>query len=313
MVELSLPTMNIVILSRGPQLYSTQSLLRAGIRRGHNMRVIDHMRCNLMIGQANPQIYYEMERLHDIDAIIPRIGASVTTHGVAVINQFEIAQVFSVAKAEAILRSRDKLRALQKLTKGGVPSPKTLLAGPGQDIVAHIQLLGGLPVIIKMLESTHGVGVILAESYHNAVSTVEAFQKLNGQVLIQEFIAEAGGADVRAFVVAGEIVAAMKRQAREGEFRSNLHRGATSVSVELTEEESQMVKKAVRLMGLDVAGVDLLRSDRGPLIMEVNASPGLEGIETTSGVDVAGKIIQFIEQRVIELKNYRSHMRWSKK
>ena len=266
-----------------------------------------------MIDQDVPQVYYEMERLQDIDAVIPRIGASVTSQGVAVVNQFEIAHVFSVAKAEAILRSRDKLRCLQKLAKSGVPSPKTLLAGPGQDIVPYIQLLGGLPVVIKMLESTHGVGVILAESYHNAESTVEAFQKLNGQVLIQEFIAEAGGADLRAFVVAGEIVAAMKRQAREGEFRSNLHRGAASIPVELTEEESQMVKKAVRLIGLDVAGVDLLRSNRGPLIMEVNASPGLEGIETTSGVDIAGMIIQFIEQRVIELKNYRSHMRWSKK
>lgn len=299
--------MNIAILSKGPQLYSTQSLVRAGIRRGHNMKVIDHTRCNLLINQGGPQVLYEDQRLRRIHAIIPRIGASVTAHGAAVINQFEAMNVFTVARAEPLMQSRDKLRCLQKLARFRIPVPKTVIVGEGQEIPALIRHLGGLPVIIKMVESTHGVGVVLAETYATAESVLEAFQKIKEKVLLQEFIAEAKGADVRALVVGGEVVAAMKRQAKEGEFRSNLHRGATSVAVRLEHEEEVIVKKVVKLLGLDVAGVDLLRSRRGPLVMEVNASPGLEGIEKTTGMDVAGKIIEFIEKRTEEIRNYRAN------
>jgi ribosomal protein S6--L-glutamate ligase len=299
--------MNIAILSRGPQLYSTQSLYRAGLRRGHYMHIIDHTRCTLVVDRGAPQVYYDDFRLNSIDAVIPRIGASVTSQGAAVINQFEMMNAFTVARAEALLQSRDKLRCLQKLSRCGIDTPRTVFAAPGQNLSHLINLVGGLPIVIKLLESTHGIGVLLAESYHSAESAVEAFQKLGGRVLLQEFIAEAQGADIRAFVVAGEIVATMKRQAQEGEFRSNLHRGASSTAIHLNEHEQQLVKKTVRMMGLDVAGVDILPSNRGPLIIEVNASPGLEGIETTTQVDIAGKIIDFVEKRVLELRNYRNH------
>lgn len=300
--------MNIAILSKGPQLYSTQSLVRAGIRHGHHMKVIDHTRCNLIINQGGPQIIYEDQRIRRIHAIIPRIGASVTMHGAAVINQFEAMNVFTVARAEALMQSRDKLRCLQKLARFRLPVPKTLLIGAGQELSELIRHLGGLPVIIKMAEGTHGAGVVLAETFATAESVLEVFQKLKEKALLQEYISESKGADIRALVVGGEIVASMKRQAKEGEFRSNLHRGATSESIRLEPEEEEVVKKAVKLLGLDVAGVDLLRSKRGPLIMEVNASPGLEGIETTTGIDIAGKIIAFIEKKTEELRNYRANV-----
>lgn len=300
--------MNIAILSKGPQLYSTQSLIRAGIRRGHHMRVIDHTRCNLVINNGGAQVIYEDQRIRRIHAIIPRIGASVTMHGAAVINQFEAMNVFTVAKADALIQSRDKLRCLQILARFRLPVPKTLLVGAGQELSELIRHVGGLPVIIKMAESTHGVGVVLAETFATAESIVEAFRKLKEKVLLQEYIVESSGADVRVLVVGGEIIAAMKRQAKEGEFRSNLHRGASSEPIRLEEEEEELVKKAVKLLGLDVAGVDLLRSKRGPLIIEVNASPGLEGIETTTGIDIAGKIIEFIEKRTEELRNYRANI-----
>lgn len=305
--------MNIAILSKGPQLYSTQSLLRAGIRRGHHMRVIDHTRCNLIINPGGLQIIYEGQRLRRIHAIIPRIGTSVTMHGVAVINQLEAMDAFSVAKADALLQSRDKLRCLQKMARFRLPVPKTLIAGVGEDLSELIRHVGGLPVIIKLAEGTHGVGVVLAETFAAAESIIDAFQKMKEKILIQEFIAESKGADVRALVVGGEVVAAMKRQAKEGEFRSNLHRGATSESINLDPVEAEVVKKAVKLLGLDVAGVDLLRSNRGPLLMEVNASPGLEGIETTTGFDIAGKIIEFVERRTEELRNYRANLHTQKR
>ena len=252
--------MNIAILSRGPQLYSTQSLWRAGANRGHQMRIIDHTRCNLIIERGIPQIYYENHPLNMLDAVIPRIGASVTSVGAAVINHFEMMGVFTVARADALLQSRDKLRCLQKLSRFGIEVPKTIFITPGSEIAPLVQLVGGPPVVIKLLESTHGVGVILANELQQAESVVEAFQKLKERIIVQEFIREAEGADIRALVVAGQVVAAMKRKAKAGEFRSNLHRGATSTLIKLSDREEKLVKKAVRIMGLDVAGVDILRS-----------------------------------------------------
>lgn len=290
--------MKIGILSRGPYLYSTQSLVRAGQQRGHEMHIIDHTRCSLVLDRAKARILYDGYRLERFGAIIPRIGTSVTSLGAAVISQFESMNVFVAARAEALLQARDKLRCLQKLSQHGLPVPGTIFASPGQPLQPAVRLLGGLPVIVKLLEGTHGAGVILAETFRSVESTVEAFQRLNERVVLQEFIREAKGADIRAFVVGGEVVAAMQRQARPGEFRSNLHRGGTASPVELSAEEQAMAVKVVELMGLHIGGVDFLRSRRGPLVIEVNASPGLEGIENITGVDVAGHIIHFVEQGV---------------
>lgn len=301
--------MKIAILSRGPQLYSTQSLVRAGMKRGHTMHIVDHTRCTLVVGRGRPKIYYNDFQLERFDAIIPRIGASVTSQGASVISQFETMQCLTVARSEALLQSRDKLRCLQKLARCGIEVPRSAFVAVGQDLMPLLREVGGLPIVIKMLESTHGNGVILAETYRTAESVIEAFQRLGERFIIQEFIREAKGADIRALVVAGEVVATMKRQARSGEFRSNLHRGASAEVVALTEEEEEIVRKSVKMLGLDVAGVDFLRSSRGPLVMEVNASPGLEGIEGITGVDVAGKIIEFIEKRWSELRNYQANNR----
>jgi len=297
--------MNIAILSRGSQLYSTQSLYRAGFRRVHHMQVIDHQRCNLLIEKNIPQVYYEGSPLLAIDAVIPRIGASVTSYGAAVIKQFEMMDVFTSARSEALLQSRDKFRCLQRLFVCGLDVPKTFICRNVEDLPKLIDKLGGAPVIVKLLESTHGIGVVLAENKKTAISIVEAFSKTNQRVIVQEFIEEAKGADIRAFVVGGRVVAAMKRQATDGEFRSNLHRGATAFPVQLNEEEQRMVTKATRVMGLDVAGVDLLRSKRGMLVLEVNASPGLEGIEGTTGVNIAGAIIDFVARRCKKWSSYK--------
>ncbi|MCO6489656.1 MAG: 30S ribosomal protein S6--L-glutamate ligase [Phaeodactylibacter sp.] len=299
--------MKIAILSRGPQLYSTQSLVRAGMNRGHAMHIVDHTRCTLAVGRGRPRIYYNDYPLERFDAVIPRIGASVTLQGASVISHFEMMQSFTVARSEALLQSRDKLRCLQKLARCGIEVPRTVLAAAGQDLMPLLSELGGLPVVIKLLESTHGNGVLLAESYRAAESMIEAFQRLGERIIIQEFIREAKGADIRALVVAGEVVAAMKRQARSGEFRSNLHRGASAEVANLSDEEMEVVRKSVKMLGLDVAGVDFLRSRRGPLVMEVNASPGLEGIEGVTGVDVAGKVIEFIERRREETSRKINH------
>jgi len=288
--------MNIVVLSRGPGLYSTQSLVYEGHKRGHNMQVVDHVRCSIVIEKEVPQIQYAGQILSSVDAIIPRIGASVTYHGSAIIRQFEMMNVFSVVSSEALMKSRDKLRCLQLLAMAGLGVPKTVFTDSIQDIDRIIDEVGGIPVIIKLLEGTHGLGVILAETRNTAVSTIEAFNKLKESVIVQEYIRESNGADVRAFVVDGKIVAAMKRKAAPGEFRSNLHRGANSIHVKLTQAEIETALKAVEVTGLDVAGVDMLESDRGPLVLEVNPSPGLEGISRTTGVDVAGKIIDYIER-----------------
>ncbi len=290
--------MIIGILSRGPQLYSTQSIYQAGLKRGHTMYIVDHVRCNLILTEGKPNVLCDDVPLHRLDAVIPRIGASVTTQGAAVINQFENMKVFTTARARALLECRDKLRCLQRLAHFGMPIPKTAFLGSGQELSPLIESVGGLPVVIKLLESTHGIGVILADSQRSAESTIEAFHRLREKVILQEFIRESNGADIRVLVVAGEVVAAMKRQASDGEFRSNLHRGATASVAVLSPREEKLALRAVKVMGLDVAGVDILRSNRGPLIMEVNASPGLEGIENITGIDIAGKIIRFIETQV---------------
>lgn len=290
--------MNIAILSRGPQLYSTQSLFTAGRQRGHYMHLLDHARCNLVMEEGQFRIIENGRLLPTVDAVIPRIGASVTNIGAAVIAHFEKMGVFSAANSSALLRARDKMRCLQDLQQHGIPIPTTILVGSTDHLPGLVERVGGLPVVIKLLESTHGAGVLLSYTMANVQATVEAFQRLNERVTIQEFIREAQGSDIRAFVVDGQVVASMKRQAQAGEFRSNLHRGATATAEPLSEEETEIVLHAVEIMGLAVAGVDLLRSDRGPLIMEVNASPGLEGIEKTTEVDIAGKIINYVERNV---------------
>ncbi len=290
--------MNILILSRGAGLYSTQSLLRAGVLRGHDMRIVDHARCELLLGGGKPEILYEGRPLKGMQAIIPRIGASITSYGAAVIRHFEAMGVFTVTGSAALQKARDKQRTLQHLAKARLPVPRSFLTNQDSNLPLLIKLLHGPPVVIKLLESTHGMGVILAENMRTAVSIVRAFQREGLTVMVQEFIKEAGGADIRAFVVGGRIVASMRRQAQDGEFRSNLHRGATAVPEALSANERELVLRATRIVGLDVAGVDFLRSRRGPLLMEVNASPGLEGIEGVTGVDIAGHIIRWVEQKV---------------
>lgn len=290
--------MNIAILSRGPQLYSTQSLFRAGRRRGHYMYLYDHTLCQLLLENGQYQIIADGQQLRPIEAVIPRIGASVTGVGAAVIAQFEMMDVFAVTGSSALLRARDKMRCLQWLQYHGLPVPTTALVGGQDDLPQLVERLGGYPVVVKLLQSTHGTGVMLCHSLSSLSATVEAFQQLRERITLQEYIPEANGSDIRAFVVDGTVVAAMKRQAPAGEFRSNLHRGATAEPITLSADEEALVLRTTEVMELAVAGVDLLRSKRGPLIIEVNASPGLEGIETVTQVDIAGKIINYIERSV---------------
>ena len=299
--------MNITILSRGLGLYSTQSLLQAGYRRGHDMDVVDHFNCGLLLDGQKRGMLYEGEEIKRVDAVIPRIGASVTFEGAAVIRQFEGLNVYTLMRSEALLRSRDKLRSLQLMAAAGIPTPKTFYLSRTDSLPQMIEWLGGLPVVIKLLESTHGAGVILADRLDTARSVIEAFLRSKEKLLVQEFIEEAKGADVRAFVVGGKIVATMKRQATTGDFRSNLHRGASATPEKLTDKESQIVLRAARIMGLAVAGVDILRSKRGPLVIEVNASPGLEGIETVTGIDIATKIIDYVDHHAKKFATYRKH------
>jgi ribosomal protein S6--L-glutamate ligase len=290
--------MKIAILSRNPRLYSTQRLVEAGTKLGHEMKVIDHLKCDLVIEKKNPSIVYNNRRLEDFDAVIPRIGASVTFYGTAVVRQFEMMKVFTAVESQALVRSRDKLRSLQILSRAGLGLPKTVFTNDTKNVNQVISEVGGSPLIIKLLEGTQGLGVVLAENDKAAESVLEAFHGLKARVIVQEFIKEAMGADIRVFVVGGAVVGAMKRQAKEGEFRSNLHRGGTAELIELTDEEETMAIKAAKAMGLGVAGVDLLQSARGPLILEVNSSPGLEGIEKATGQNIAGKIIKYISQNV---------------
>jgi len=290
--------MKIAILSRNPNLYSTMRLVEVAKRRNHEVIIVDPLKCDIEIEKKNPRIHYKGEYLDDVDAIIPRIGASVTFYGTAVVRQFEMRKVFSVVESQALVRSRDKLRSLQVLSRAGVGLPKTVFTNYTKDTDHVIDAVGGAPMVIKLLEGTQGLGVVLAETRNAATSVIEAFNGLGARVIAQEFIKEAGGADIRAFVVGGQIVGAMKRQGKEGEFRSNLHRGGTAEIIELSDEEENTAIKAAKAMGLGVAGVDMLQSEKGPLVLEVNSSPGLEGIEKATGRDIARDIIRYIERNV---------------
>ncbi len=269
--------------------------MEAGEERGHEMHVIDHQRCYMDITSHKPSVHYKGATLKGFDAVIPRIGASVTFYGTAVLRQFEMMGVFPLNESVAISRSRDKLRSLQLLSRRGIGLPVTGFANSPDDTEDVLKMTGGAPVVIKLLEGTQGVGVVLAETRKAATSVIEAFRGLNANFLVQEFIAEAGGADIRCLVVGGKVVASMKRQGKEGEFRSNLHRGGSASLVRITPEERSTAVRSAKIMGLNVAGVDILRSNHGPVVMEVNSSPGLEGIEAATGKDVAGLIIGFIE------------------
>ena len=290
--------MNLVVLSRNAKLYSTKRLVEAAQKRGHEIRVIDHSKCDLVIEKKKPKVLYRGEEITGVNAVIPRIGASVTFYGTAVVRQFEMMNVFTAVESQALVRSRDKLRSLQILSRAGLGLPKTVFTNYSKDVERTLKEVGGAPVIIKLLEGTQGLGVVLAENKKAAVSVIEAFNGLKARVIVQEFIKESRGEDIRAFVVDGHVVGAMVRTAKEGEFRSNLHRGGSAKVIELTPEEEIAAIKAAHAMKLGIAGVDMLRSDRGPLIIEVNSSPGLEGIESATGVDIAGQIIKYIEKNV---------------
>lgn len=290
--------MKIRILSRNSHLYSTQRLVEAGKKRHHEVEVIDPLKCDLVIEKRKPSIFYKGKMIEGTDAVIPRIGASVTFYGTAVVRQFEMMGVFTTTESQALVRSRDKLRSLQVLSRARLGLPKTVFTNYSKDVHEVIEHVGGAPLIIKLLEGTQGLGVVLAETKNAAESVIEAFNGLQARVIVQEFIKEAGGADIRAFVVDGHVVGAMKRQGKEGEFRSNLHRGGSASVIQLSDEEENAAIKAARAMGLGVAGVDMLQSARGPLILEVNSSPGLEGIEEATGKDIAKSIIRYIERNV---------------
>jgi ribosomal protein S6--L-glutamate ligase len=290
--------MKIAILSRNANLYSTKRLVEAAEKAGHEAHVIDHLACNIEIEQKGPSIYYKDHYLEGFDAVIPRIGASVTFYGTAVVRQFEMMNVFTAVISRGIVHSRDKLRCLQVLSKEGIGLPKTVFTNYSRNVEHVVESAGGVPVILKLLEGTQGLGVVLAENKNAAQSVLEAFNGLKARVIVQEFIKEAKGADIRAFVVDGEVVGAMKRQGKPGEFRSNIHRGGSSENIELTVEERYTAILAAKAVGLGIAGVDMLQSERGPLVLEVNSSPGLQGIERATEIDIAGKIISYIEKNV---------------
>lgn len=294
--------MHIAILSRDSHLYSTKRLIEEGLNRGHRTEVIDHLKCNIVIEKKNPRVFYKNRYLDDVDAIIPRIGASVTFYGSAVVRQFEMRKTFTVVESQALIRSRDKLRSLQILSRAGIGLPKTVFTNYSKNMDEIFDEIKSFPVIIKLLEGTQGLGVVLAENKNAASSVIEAFHGLKARIIVQEFIKEAKGADIRAFVVDGKVVGAMKRQAKEGEFRSNLHRGGTAQVIKLSKEEKEVAVASAKALGLGVAGVDMLQSKRGPLVMEVNSSPGLEGIEKATGINIAGKIFDYIESNVYKNK-----------
>lgn len=289
--------MRIAILSQNESLYSTRRLRDAGEALGHDMQVIDYLRCYMNITSHKPQVIYQGNPLEGFDAVIPRIGASKTFYGTAVVRQFEMMGVFPANSSLGISRSRDKLRCLQILARKGIGLPVTGFAHSTKDIEGLLEIVGGAPLVIKLLEGTQGIGVVLADTPQAAKSVIEAFRGLDANILVQEFIKEAAGADVRCLVVGDKVVAAMKRQGAPGEFRSNIHRGGQAIAVKLTPEERSTAVRAAKAMGLRVAGVDILRSNHGPVVMEVNSSPGLEGIEMASQVDVAARIIRFLEKK----------------
>ncbi len=292
--------MKIAILSRNSQLYSTRRLREAAEELGHEVRIIDYLRCVIDITSHRPAMWFGGDKLTGIDAVIPRIGATHTFYGTAVVRQFEMMRVYPTNESQGISRSRDKLRALQLLAAEGVGLPVTSFAHSTKDLDGLISLVGGAPLVVKLLEGTQGMGVVLAETKKAAESVIGAFRQLNANILVQEFIKEAGGSDIRAFVVGNRVVAAMERTAPPGEFRSNVHRGGVAKRVRLTPEERAAAKRAAKILGLNVAGVDLMRSNHGPVVLEVNSSPGLEGIEASTNVDVAGAVIAFIEKHATD-------------
>lgn len=287
--------MKIGVLSRNPKLYSTSRLVEAATERGHDVRVIDVLRCYMDITSHNPTIHYKGEELDGFDAVIPRIGASITFYGTAVVRQFEMMGVYSLNESVAITRARDKLRSMQLLSRKGLGLPITAFAHSPDDINSLIEEVGGAPLVIKLLEGTQGLGVVLAETKKAAESVIQAFMGLKANILVQEYIKEAGGSDIRCLVIGGKVAAAMERKAAPGEFRSNLHRGGQANLIRITPEERSTAIRAAKTMGLNVCGVDILRSNHGPVIMEVNSSPGLRGIEEASGKDIAGMVIDFLD------------------
>ncbi|WPU63986.1 30S ribosomal protein S6--L-glutamate ligase [Peredibacter starrii] len=290
--------MKIGILSRNPKIYSTHRLVKAAISRGHKVKVINPLRCYMNITSSKPMVHYKDQMLDDLDVIVPRIGASITYYGTAVLRQFEMMGVYSMNESTSITRSRDKLRCLQILSRSGIGLPTTSYAHSTKMTEKLIKMVGGAPCVIKLIEGTQGKGVILGDTAKSAESVIDGFRQMKAHFLVQEFIKECNGSDIRAFVIGDKVVASMMRQAKEGEFRSNLHRGGSAVPVKISEEEAAMAVNAAKALGLNVAGVDLLRSHRGPLVLEVNSSPGLQGIETSTGLDIASMMIEYIEQNV---------------
>jgi ribosomal protein S6--L-glutamate ligase len=301
----------LVILSRNKALYSTRRLVEAAEQRGHEVRVIDYLRCYMNITSKKPKVMLAGKEIQ-ADAIIPRIGARYTFYGTAVVRQFEMMDVLSANESQAITRSRDKLRSMQLLSRAGVGLPVTSFAHSTKDIKGLVEVVGGAPLIVKLLEGTQGVGVVLAETPSAAESVIGAFRQLDANILVQEFVKEAKGSDIRAFIVGGKVVAAMMRTAAEGEFRSNLHQGGSAAVIKITPAERATAVQAAKVMGLGVAGVDMLRSKHGPVVMEVNSSPGLEGIETSTGIDVAGVIIQHLEKQLGEKSDRASRRKTAK-
>ena len=291
--------MKMAILSRDATLYSSRRLREAAEARGHQVQIIDPLSCYMNINPASPAVHYCGEPLGHFDAVIPRIGTLITFYATAVLRQFEMCGSYPLNESAAITRARDKLRSLQLLAREGIDMPVTGFASSPDDTDDLIAMVGGSPLVVKLVEGTQGIGVVLAETRQAAESVIDAFRGLNAHILVQEFIKEARGRDIRCLVIGNQVVAAIERVAKEGDFRSNLHRGGKAFPVTITEQERQIAVKAATTLGLEVAGVDILRADRGPLVMEVNASPGLEGIETTSGLDIAGQMIDWIEQQAI--------------
>lgn len=301
--------MHIVVLSRNSKLYSTSRLVETIEESGHDATVLDHLKCDLVSEKDNPSIYYRGTKIEGVDAVIPRIGASVTFYGSAVVRQFEMMKIFTAVESQALVRSRDKLRSLQILARAGVGMPKTVFTNYSSEVKKVIASVGGPPLIVKLLEGTQGVGVVLAPTQKAAESIIQAFHSMKARVIVQEFIEEAKGEDIRAFVVDGKVVGAMKRKGKDGEFRSNVHRGGSVELIKLNKQQRKAALVAARSMGLSIAGVDMLQSDRGPLILEVNSSPGLEGIERATQKDIAGQIIRFIEKKVQQQRDNKSTRR----
>lgn len=295
--------MNIVVLSRNPSLYSTQSIVNAARARNHYVRVIDHMYCDMIIDSNGLEIYYNNQKLENIHAVIPRIGTSATNYGAAVIRQFESMGIFTTLGSEPLLKSRDKLSCLQILAAQGIKVPRSGIGNNYYTQSALLDLVGQNPHVLKLINGTHGLGVILSQQKSNAESILEAFHRSDQMLMIQQFIKESAGMDIRAFIVDGVVVGAMKRVAVLGDFRSNLHRGAVGQKITLSEIESTTARRAAEIMGLKIAGVDMLISNSGPIVLEVNASPGLEGIESVTKVDIASKIIEFVENKVMGIHN----------